>query len=152
MRIVKTFLSLIQCLDSFANVALNLSYILGPGGIDLGLRAVRVPPWWAWLILYSGLWCARFHAAAASFYAAEIVSALDHLHAHAIIYRDLKPENLLIDAYGHIKITDFGFAKELSHEWVWIATETVIIWLIHNFFTVADNTPPFQRTNERLFA
>lgn len=34
-------------------------------------------------------------------------------HARNIIYRDLKPENLLIDSQGHIKVTDFGFAKEV---------------------------------------
>lgn len=45
------------------------------------------------------------------FYAAEIVLALAYLHTIHIIYRDLKPENLLIDCEGHIKMTDFGFAK-----------------------------------------
>lgn len=32
-----------------------------------------------------------------------------------IAYRDLKPENILIDAEGHLKLVDFGFAKELSN-------------------------------------
>lgn len=45
------------------------------------------------------------------FFAAEIVLALTYLHAIHIVYRDLKPENLLIDCEGHIKMTDFGFAK-----------------------------------------
>uniref|UniRef100_A0A0G4G069 Protein kinase domain-containing protein n=1 Tax=Chromera velia CCMP2878 TaxID=1169474 RepID=A0A0G4G069_9ALVE len=45
------------------------------------------------------------------FYASEIVSAFEYLHSMNIVYRDLKPENLLIDAVGHVKITDFGFAK-----------------------------------------
>jgi protein kinase A len=47
------------------------------------------------------------------FYSAEIVLAFDHLHTMNIIYRDLKPENLLLDQGGHIKITDFGFAKKV---------------------------------------
>jgi serine/threonine protein kinase len=53
----------------------------------------------------------RFSNETAKFYAAEIVLALEYLHSHQVAYRDLKPENLLIDRDGHIKITDFGFAK-----------------------------------------
>ena len=39
-------------------------------------------------------------------------SALEHMHGRSVIYRDLKPENLLIDEHGYIKIIDFGFAKQ----------------------------------------
>lgn len=53
----------------------------------------------------------RFSMNVTRFFAAEITLALDFLHRQDIVYRDLKPENLLIDADGHVKITDFGFAK-----------------------------------------
>ncbi|RYO74421.1 hypothetical protein DL764_010824 [Monosporascus ibericus] len=55
----------------------------------------------------------RFPNPVAKFYAAEVTLALEYLHARNIIYRDLKPENLLLDRHGHLKITDFGFAKKV---------------------------------------
>lgn len=50
----------------------------------------------------------------ALFYITEIVLALEYLHRQKIAYRDLKPENLLVAADGHLKITDFGFAKRIE--------------------------------------
>ena len=53
----------------------------------------------------------RFPEPRAKFYAVEIALALEHLHAKNIIYRDLKPENLVLDGDGHVCLTDFGLAK-----------------------------------------
>ena len=50
----------------------------------------------------------------ALFYTTEIIVAFDHLHRNKVAYRDLKPENLLINNDGHIKLTDFGFAKRIE--------------------------------------
>lgn len=44
-------------------------------------------------------------------YIAELVLAIEHLHKKGIIYRDLKPDNVLIDIDGHIKLVDFGLVK-----------------------------------------
>jgi serine/threonine protein kinase len=57
----------------------------------------------------------RFSDDRARFYAAEIVSGMEYLHSHGVIYRDLKPENLLLSQKGHIIMTDFGLSKEGLH-------------------------------------
>ncbi|KAG0370342.1 camp-dependent protein kinase catalytic subunit [Gamsiella multidivaricata] len=61
----------------------------------------------------------RFPEHVARFYTCEVLLALEYLHSHAVIYRDLKPENLLLDSLGHIKITDFGFAKHVPQNMTW---------------------------------
>nr|XP_005283402.1 cAMP-dependent protein kinase catalytic subunit PRKX [Chrysemys picta bellii] len=55
----------------------------------------------------------RFNNSTGLFYSAEIICAIEYLHSKEIVYRDLKPENILLDKEGHIKLTDFGFAKKL---------------------------------------
>ena len=57
----------------------------------------------------------RFNEAQARFYLACVTSAFQHMHSMDICYRDLKPENLLLDNDGFLKVTDFGFAKALDH-------------------------------------
>ncbi len=53
----------------------------------------------------------RFSENRCRLYAAEIALALDAMHKENIVYRDLKPENVLLDGSGHVKLTDFGLAK-----------------------------------------
>ncbi|VDN98691.1 unnamed protein product [Rodentolepis nana] len=48
------------------------------------------------------------------FIVASVLEAFTYLHTNHIIYRDLKPENLLLDHRGYIKLCDFGFAKKIS--------------------------------------
>lgn len=49
-----------------------------------------------------------------AFYAAEMALGLKHLHLLGIVYRDLKPENCLLDTSGHLVLTDFGLSKAIE--------------------------------------
>jgi len=49
----------------------------------------------------------------AQFYAAEVLLGLEHIHSFNIVYRDLKPNNILLDEAGHVKISDLGLATKL---------------------------------------
>ncbi|XP_010901292.1 rhodopsin kinase GRK1b [Esox lucius] len=54
-----------------------------------------------------------FNETRACFYIAQIILGLEHLHQHRIVYRDLKPENVLLDDAGHVRLSDLGLAVEL---------------------------------------
>jgi len=73
----------------------------------------------------------RFTEDRVRFYGAEIVLALEYLHNAGVVYRDLKPENLLLTDEGHICMTDFGLCKE-------------------GLFSPADRTETFCGTPEYL--
>ena len=45
------------------------------------------------------------------FYIAQTITSIESIHKNNFIHRDLKPDNILIDKYGHIKLTDFGLCK-----------------------------------------
>lgn len=56
----------------------------------------------------------RFNESEVRFFAGELALALAYLHENGFIYRDIKPENILFDNEGHVKLTDFGLAKQLD--------------------------------------
>jgi len=56
----------------------------------------------------------RFNEKAAKFYASPVILAFELMHSKSIVYRDLKPENLILDEKGYIKVVDFGLAKVVT--------------------------------------
>lgn len=61
-----------------------------------------------------------FCESAAQFYCAEITMALEYLHKHGIIHRDIKPDNMLLSESGHVKLTDFGLSKIEISRGMWL--------------------------------
>ncbi|EGD77494.1 AGC/GRK/BARK protein kinase [Salpingoeca rosetta] len=56
-----------------------------------------------------------FSVEEARFYAAEVVLGLAHIHSRKLVYRDLKPANILLDEHGHARISDLGLARDVRH-------------------------------------
>lgn len=111
-----------------------------------------------------------FHELTVQFYATNIILGLKALHENGITYRDLKPENLLIDHRGYMKLADFGLAKE---KWspvsgcntFWGTAEYVAPELIKNkgygtmwdlwglgwiIYELLESRPPFYESNQKV--
>eukprot|EP00899_Mesostigma_viride_P009418 jgi/Mesvir1/18478/Mv14326-RA.2 len=88
-----------------------------------------------------------FTYGAARFYTACIVLTIEHLHSRGVVYRDLKPENLLLDSRGYIKLADFGFAKRVEDRtWTLCGTPDYLapeIILSQGHGKAVDWYPPF---------
>ncbi|KAK0039171.1 cAMP-DEPENDENT SER/THR PROTEIN KINASE (ALPHA SUBUNIT) [Biomphalaria pfeifferi] len=97
--------SILKLLSGSPFVAKLFSTDFCGGKICLILEYVSGGELFYWLKKYR-----RFSEEITRFYAAEIIFALKFIHGRGILYRDLKPENVLIASTGHIKIIDFGFA------------------------------------------
>ncbi|XP_072768170.1 cGMP-dependent protein kinase 1-like isoform X2 [Nerophis lumbriciformis] len=84
------------------------------------------------------------------FYVACVLQALSYLHARGIVYRDLKPENLLVDSAGYAKLADFGFAKKMGFSkktWTFCGTPEYVapeVLLNKGHGLSADYCPPFS--------
>lgn len=60
----------------------------------------------------------------AKFYTAEVVMALDAIHSMGFIHRDVKPDNMLLDRHGHLKLADFGTCMKMDAVSVFVNCET----------------------------
>ena len=63
----------------------------------------------------------RFNIKDSKFYLASLITIIDYLHKKNIIHRDLRPENILINKNGYIKLADFSFVKRVENEYTYSA-------------------------------
>ncbi|XP_070820382.1 cGMP-dependent protein kinase 2 [Chaetodon trifascialis] len=110
-----------------------------------------------------------FDEATAKFCVGCVTEAFDYLHRKGVLYRDLKPENLMLDTEGYIKLVDFGFAKKIrcgQKTWTFCGTPEyvapeIILNKGHNFsvdfwslgilvFELLTGSPPFSGSDQMM--
>ncbi|XP_062307329.1 cGMP-dependent protein kinase 2 [Osmerus eperlanus] len=110
-----------------------------------------------------------FDEATARFCVGCVTEAFDYLHRNRVLYRDLKPENLMLDADGYIKLVDFGFAKKIrcgQKTWTFCGTPEyvapeIILNKGHSFsvdfwalgilvFELLTGSPPFSGSDQMM--
>ncbi|KAI3372103.1 hypothetical protein L3Q82_006956 [Scortum barcoo] len=110
-----------------------------------------------------------FDEPTAKFCAGCVTEAFDYLHRKGVLYRDLKPENLMLDTDGYIKLVDFGFAKKIrcgQKTWTFCGTPEyvapeIILNKGHNFsvdfwslgilvFELLTGSPPFSGSDQMM--
>ncbi|XP_035495852.1 cGMP-dependent protein kinase 2 [Scophthalmus maximus] len=110
-----------------------------------------------------------FDDATARFCVGCVTEAFDYLHRKGVLYRDLKPENLMLDTEGYIKLVDFGFAKKIrcgQKTWTFCGTPEyvapeIILNKGHNFsvdfwslgilvFELLTGSPPFSGSDQMM--
>ncbi|MBN3301111.1 cGMP-dependent protein kinase 2 [Amia ocellicauda] len=98
-----------------------------------------------------------------------VTEAFDYLHRSGTVYRDLKPENLMLDSEGYVKLVDFGFAKKIGcgqKTWTFCGTPEyvapeIILNKGHDFsvdfwslgilvFELLTGSPPFSGTDQMM--
>lgn len=96
------------CLTHFSHpflVKLHCSYAT-PTKLIYAMEFLQGGELFSWMEKFQ-----KFSKGVATFYLAEIFMALEYLHEHHVIYRDIKPENIMLDKEGHIRLIDFGLSK-----------------------------------------
>ncbi|XP_063345377.1 cGMP-dependent protein kinase 2 isoform X1 [Pelmatolapia mariae] len=110
-----------------------------------------------------------FDEPAAKFCVGCVTEAFEYLHRKGVLYRDLKPENLILDSEGYIKLVDFGFAKKIrcgQKTWTFCGTPEyvapeIILNKGHNFsvdfwslgilvFELLTGSPPFSGIDQMM--
>uniref|UniRef100_A0A8C4EL70 cGMP-dependent protein kinase n=1 Tax=Dicentrarchus labrax TaxID=13489 RepID=A0A8C4EL70_DICLA len=110
-----------------------------------------------------------FDESTAKFCVGCVTEAFDYLHRKGVLYRDLKPENLMLDTEGYIKLVDFGFAKKIrcgQKTWTFCGTPEyvapeIILNKGHNFsvdfwslgilvFELLTGSPPFSGSDQMM--